>query len=176
MSRSASWQESSSLTLSVACTLVGLLCDAPLWDSAQAVDEQSGPSAWPVSRLESPARLKRRLAGVPCTVSVSCLQSIQHAADACNGFLWVTLSGRILENADFHKGWWVHSAPCSTGGRGWGFAAVLPLADKTKKKKKTPGHQHNASMSLISLIHPLTSRCACTEVFLQRPRSRLGSE
>ena len=41
-----------------------------LRDSAQAVDEQPGPSAWPVPRLESPVRLKRRLARVPCAVSV----------------------------------------------------------------------------------------------------------
>ena len=111
-------------------------CGALLWDSAWVVDEQFGPSTWLESRLESLAHLKRCLAGVPCAVSVSCLQSIQHAAGACNGFLQVTPSGRILENADFHMGWWVHSAPCSAGGRGRGFAAVLPLADKTKKKTK----------------------------------------
>ena len=84
---------------------------APLWDSAQAVDEQFGPSAWLVSRLESPVCLKRHLTGVPCAVSVGCLQSIQHAAGACNGFLRVIPSERILENVDFHMGWWAHSAP-----------------------------------------------------------------
>ena len=80
--------------------------------------------------------LKRRLARVPCAVSVSCLQSIQHATGARNGFLQVTPSGRILENVDFHTGWWAHSAPCSAGGRDQGFTAVLPLADKTNQKKK----------------------------------------
>ena len=141
------------------------------------VDEQLGPSAWLESRLESLAHLKRCLAGVPCAMSISHLQGIQHATGACNGFLWVTPSGRILENVDFHTGWWAHLAPCSAGGRGRGFAAVLPLADKTKQKKtKNSGHQHNTCMSLISPIHTITNGFACVEMFLQHPRSSLRSE
>ena len=88
-----------------------------------------------VENVESKLQRKDDHTWTPAlTVPISCLQSIQHATGACNRFLQVTPSGRILENADFHMGWWAHSAPCSTGGRGWGFAAVLPLAEKKKKK------------------------------------------
>src|SRR5258706_13962283 len=38
-------------------------------------------------------------------------------------------------------------------------------------KTSTPGHQHNASMSPISPIRPLTSGCAYIEMFLRHPRS-----
>ena len=70
-------------------------------------------------------------------MSVSYLQSIQHAAGACNGFLQVTPSGRILENAGFLMGWRVHSAPLQSRGQG---AEVLqqpcPWLTKEKKKKE----------------------------------------
>ena len=129
VSRSASWQEPSSLTLPVTCT--------HKWDSTQAVDEWPGPSAWLVSRLESLVHLKRCLAGVPWTVPISCLQSIQHAAGACNRFLQVTPSGRILENAGFLASWRVHLAPLLCRGQGAGVSQQpCPWLTKQKNQKK----------------------------------------
>ena len=121
------------------------------WDSTQAVDEQSGPSAWLMSGLESPVCLKRCLTGVPCAVSVSYLQSIQHAAGACNGFLQVTPSGRILENAGFLAGWRVHSAPLLCRGQGAGVSQQpCPWLTKPKKKKKNL----DTSTAPICLLFP----------------------
>ena len=124
-----------------------------LWDSARAVDEQFGPSAWLESRLESPVHLKRCLTRVPCTVSVSCLQSIQHAADACNGFLQVTPSGRILENAGFLMGWRAHLAPLLCRGQGTKVSQQpCPWLTKQKKQKKNKKNLDTSTMPVCPLF------------------------